>query len=386
MIRKIVSIWGVLLFALLCSSAAFAQGRLDGKIMDQNGKPYAGVTVTLENTANGQRFTAKTNKNGEFTQLGMTGGIYKVTLTNEADHLNFTEPFQVKDGQDNHMEINLKDIMAQQAAAHPEEQKKREEEEKAQKDMKLHFDNGVKAMQAGSALATQIRTAPKDQKSALEQQRTADCQTAVTEFQQAEKGVDPKQVNNQVTISGNLGEALECAGHYDDAAAAYQKASTLKPDANLYNGLATNLAKSAAAQTDPKVADAKLADANAACEKASALDPTNKAAAATCWKNVGIVLENKGDPKAAPALQKATEADPKDAQTWFLLGNALTAQIDGKQEGGKIVYTFPPGLREAYQKCIDLAPNAPIATQAKQALAELSQMSGGTKTTVIEKH
>lgn len=382
MIRKIVSIAGVLLVALLCASAAFAQGRLDGKVMDQNGKPYPGVTVTLENTGNGQHFTLKTNKNGEFTQLGLSGGVYKVTLTKDADHLNFSEPFQVKDGQDNHLEINLKDIMAQQAAANPEAEKKRAEQEKAQKEMKQHFDNGVKAMQGSTDLATQIRTAAKDQKAALQQQRTADCQTAITEFEEAEKGVDPKQVKNQATIAGNLGNAYECVGRYDDAVASFQKASTLAPEAGYYMGLATNLARSAAALTDPAASTAKLADANAACEKAAAIDPTNKASAAACWKNVGIVLENKGDPKAAAALQKATEADPKDAQTWLLLGNALTLQIGGKEQGGKMIYTFPPGIREAYQKAIDLAPNTSTAQQAKEALGGLDQMSGGEKATV----
>lgn len=387
MIRRTVSLLGALLVVLLCASATFAQGsRIDGKVLDQNGKPYPDVTVSLDNTSNGQHFSLKTNKNGEFTQLGLAGGNYKITLTNAKDQLNYSEMVPLNEGDRKAVVIDLKEIAAQQAAAHPDEEKKREDAEKAQKDMKQHFDNGVKAMQASTDLAAQIRTASKDQKSALQQQRTTDCQTALTEFEQAAKGVDPKQVKNQATISGNLGEAYECVGRYDDAATEYQKASTLQPDPGYYTGLATNLAKSAAALTDPTAADAKLNDANSACEKAAALDTTEPTAAATCWKNVGIVLVNKGDPKAAPALQKATQADPKDAQTWCLLGNALTAAIDGKQEGNKIVYTFPPGIREAYQKCMQLAPNTPNAEAAKEALAELDQMSGGTKTTVIEKH
>jgi hypothetical protein len=84
-------------------------------------------------------------------------------------------------------------------------------------------------------------------------------------------------------------------------------------------------------------------------------------------------------------LQKATQLDPKDAQAWFLLGGALSAQITPKQEGDKMTYQIPPGTAEAYQKCIDLAPTGPYAEQAKQMLDGLAAMGGGDVTSLSTK-
>jgi tetratricopeptide (TPR) repeat protein len=184
-------------------------------------------------------------------------------------------------------------------------------------------------------------------------------------------------------ILGNLGAASECAGKYQDAAAAFQKASDLKPNANYYTGLATNLANVGAATTDATAAAGKFTDASTACDKAVALDP---ATGATCWKNLGIVLSNKGRMKeAVTPLQKASQSDPKDQLTWFMLGSALTATIDTKQEGEKMTYIIPPGTSDAYQKCIDLGADTPLGKQCKDALDGLVAMGGGQDTTVSKK-
>ena len=66
--------------------------------------------------------------------------------------------------------INFKDIVAKYG--NPEEAKKREEEANAFKNMKVHFEAGVAAMNDANALQPQLRTATADQKSALQQKRT----------------------------------------------------------------------------------------------------------------------------------------------------------------------------------------------------------------------
>jgi Flp pilus assembly protein TadD len=232
-------------------------------------------------------------------------------------------------------------------------------------------------------LQKQARAAAADQKSALQQKRTTDCQTAITEFEQAEQGVGAKEVGNHATVWQDLGAAYECVGRYDDAATAFQKSIDLKPQAASYSGLSTNLANSAAAQTDPKAAESKLADANAGCEKAAALDP---AVGGTCYKNVGIVLNNKGHQKEAVApLQKATQANPKDAQGWYLLGSSLTALMDCKQEGEKMTCTLAPGTEDAYQKCIDIDPSSALGKECKDNLDGARAAAGGAETTVSKK-
>ncbi len=375
------SILTVFFLALMLATVAIAQesASVNGEILDKDGKPYADVIVVMKNGDTGQAYTSKTDKNGKFVQLGMKGGIYDVTLTNAKDSFTFTDKTVVNSGKENDYKLNIKEVMAQSGPS-AEDIKKREEEQNKFKNMKLHFDNGVKSMADANEVRTQLRTAPADQKSALQEKRTADCQTAITEFTQAEQGVTAKDIKNHALVWANLGTADECANKNDDAAASFQKAIDLVPTAGYYTGLATNEADAGAASTDPKAAEAKFTDASAACDKAVALDP---ASGATCWKNLGIVLSNKGRMKdAISPLQKATTADPKDAQSWFMLGNALTATIEPKQEGDKMTYLIPPGTADAYQKAIDLAPGTPVAKQAQDALDGLNAMSGGQDTTV----
>jgi tetratricopeptide (TPR) repeat protein len=371
--RKMILILGAWMLVALLATAALAQGtgRVNGEILDKDGKPMAGATVVLKDPDTGQTYTLKTDKNGKFVQLGLRSGIYTVTLPD----INYTEKYQVQDGQENNYKLNLKDVIAATQAANPDAEKKKEEAEDKFKAMKAHFDAGVASMATADNLKTQLKTAPADQKASLQSQRTTACQAAAADFKQAEQGVGEKEVNNHAMILGNLGAASECAGNHQDAADAFQKASDLKPSPNYYTGLATNLADVGASTTDPTAAAAKFSDASAACDKAIALDP---ASGATCWKNLGIILSNKGRMKEAVApLQKASQANPKDQTTWYMLGSALTATIETKEVGNEMTYIIPPGTQDAYQKCIDLGADDPLGKQCKEALDGLAAMSGG---------
>jgi tetratricopeptide (TPR) repeat protein len=385
--RRAISMLGAFLLVLTFAMTARAQdtGRLNGEILDKEGKPYADVTVAIKNTETGQTYTVKTDKNGKFVQLGMRGGIYTITSTNEKDNFNFMEKYQVSLDHDNDYKLNIKEVMEKNGPT-AEQAKKQEADEDKFKNMKVHFDNGVKSMAEATDLKTQIQAAPTDQKSALREKRTADCQTAVTEFSESEQGITAKDVKNHALVWANLGQADECVGKYEDAAASYQKAIDAAPAATYYTGLATNDANVGATASDPKAGEAKFTEANAACDKAIALDP---AAGATCWKNLGIVLSNKGRMKDAIApLQKATAADPKDQATWYLLGSAFANTMDTancKQEGDKMICIPPPGTADAYQKCIDASPDNAMGKVCKEALDGLNAMSGGQDTSLGKK-
>lgn len=382
--RRFIPAGGVLALVLLFAAIAGAQntGQIVGEVKDLNGKPYADVNVEIKNPDNGKVVTTKTDKQGRFTQVGLPGGLYNITLTNEKDKLNFQVQFRVVSGQDNGFNLNLKEVMAKQGPS-AEEVKKREEEENLFKNMKQHFDAGMAALNDSTNLRTQLKAAPADQRAAIQDKLNADYQTAITELSQAEKGMTAKDIRNHALVWANLGQAYEYAGRYDEAAAAFQKAVELSPQAPYYEHLSTALANAAAAQTDPKAVAAKLAEASAGCEKMAAIEPTGTA---RCWKNVGIILSNKGKlPEAVEPLQKAAQADPKDAQAWFLLGGALSSKIDTKQQGEKMIYIIPPGTVEAYQKAIDAAPTSQYAQQAKDMLAGLAAMSGGEETSIGKK-
>jgi tetratricopeptide (TPR) repeat protein len=380
--RRLIPAWVALILALSCATIAAAQGtaRVAGEVLDLNGKPYPDVNVEIKNPETGQTYTTKTDKSGKFTQLGLLSGVYVFTVTNEKDHLDFKVQFRVTQDQENIFKLNLKEVMAKQGPS-AEEAKKREEEENKFKNMKQHFDAGMAALNDSAPLRAQLKTAPADQQSAIKDKLNADYQTAITELQQAEQGVLPKDTKSHAVVWSNLGQAYEFAGRYDEAAAAFAKAVGLQPLAPYYEHLSTNLASTAAAQ--PTLDKTKLAEAGAACDKAAAADPTS---AGRCWKNIGIILSNKNHQAEAVApFQKATQLDPKDAQSWFLLGGALSATITPKQEGDKMTYEIPPGTAEAYQKCIEVAPTGPYAEQAKQMLDGLAAMGGGEATSLSKK-
>lgn len=383
--RRLTHILGALAFVLLLAATVRAQeGRVSGQVMDMNGKPWAGVTVTLKSDT-GRTFTLKTDKDGKYSQIGIPGGMYVITLANQAAGLNFSEQHQVKPDDTNTFDFNFKEIMAQQQnnPANADAEKKRQESQNAFKEMQTHFNNGRAALDDSATLRKQMATLSADQKTATQDKINTDYQTAITELEQAEKGVQPKDVKNHAVVLSTLGQAYDGVGRFSDAVAVYQKAIDMNPQPSYYVDLSTATVNAAAAQTDTTDLAAKVTEAGADCDKASTLDPT---LAGRCWKNIGIVLSNKNHlAEALVPLQKATTADPKDAQAWFLLGGALANEITSKQEGTKLTYTFPPGLTDAYQHCIDADPNGPYAAQAKATLDGLNQLSGGTSTLVNER-
>jgi tetratricopeptide (TPR) repeat protein len=196
--------------------------------------------------------------------------------------------------------------------------------------MKPHFANGNQAMQDAKAIRQQLQTASSDQKPTLLARMKEEYQTAI-----------------QVAIN------------------TLEQAAMLKPVVGTYMELGTDLAQVG-----------KMPEATAACDKILTVDPTAKNMQAGCYKNVAIVLTNKGKLLDAIApLQKATLLNPQDALAWKLLGDSLSSTITSKSQDGKIVYVIPPGTLEAYQRCLQLDPNGPYAEQVKSALEGFAQLT-----------
>ena len=73
---------GVLALAVLLTMSiapALAQSIVRGKILDANNKPVEGATVTFEAEGSNRKAETKSNKNGEFLQVGLQSGQWKVT-------------------------------------------------------------------------------------------------------------------------------------------------------------------------------------------------------------------------------------------------------------------------------------------------------------------
>ena len=260
--------------------------------------------------------------------------------------------------------------------------------------MKPHFANGNQAMQEAKAIRQQLQMATSDQKPKLVARMKEDYQTAITEYEQAleetevrdenglqvigligvirnglvsrQKAVDMLVQDKDIpVILSNLGLAYSGVGQYQVAINTLEEAAKLKPAVGTYMELGTDLAQVS-----------KTPEATAACDKILTVDPTAKNMQAVCYKNVAIVLTNKGKLLEAIApLQKVTLLNPQDALSWKLLGDSLSNTITSKSQDGKIVYVIPPGTLEAYQRYLQLDPNGPYAGQVKSALEGFAQFT-----------
>ena len=260
--------------------------------------------------------------------------------------------------------------------------------------MKPHFANGNQAMQEAKAIRQQLQMATSDQKPKLVARMKEDYQTAITEYEQAleetevrdenglqvigligvirnglvsrQKAVDMLVQDKDIpVILSNLGLAYSGVGQYQVAINTLEEAAKLKPAVGTYMELGTDLAQVG-----------RMPEATAACDKILTVDRTAKNMQAGCYKNVAIVLTNKGKLLEAIApLQKVTLLNPQDALSWKLLGDSLSNTITSKSQDGKIVYVIPPGTLEAYQRYLQLDPNGPYAGQVKSALEGFAQFT-----------
>jgi len=80
------------------SALAVGQGRLQGEVVDESGKPVAGVTIRATNDEIGYDNTFDTNKGGKFQVLVVDATrTYTLTFTKDG-HATVTEPVKIEPG------------------------------------------------------------------------------------------------------------------------------------------------------------------------------------------------------------------------------------------------------------------------------------------------
>jgi len=325
---KLVSkILPVLVAALLLAIPAFAQtGNLTGKVVDTDGKPMNGVTISIDRQGINQHFEVKTDKNGNYVHTGLQTGQYKVSVVKDGKPLMALDG-RVSFGQDTKLDFDMKNAAATNAAAgNAEERNKKIAEEKAKNEaIKASFEGGRTAMAAKNY------------------------DEAIRLFKEAAEK-DP----TQHVIYANLADAYSQSKKYDDAVASYNKAIELKPDeAAYYNNLGIVLANAG-----------KIDEATQKLQKAAELNP---AGAGQSYYNLGAVLTNKGKTKeAGDAFKKAIELNPQMAAAYYQLGISYFGQPD----------TIPQAI-PVLQKFLELQPTGPDAEAAKQ-LIEAAKASAPT--------
>jgi len=337
------------------------KGTVVGTVKDTDAKPWPDITLSFQDDKGSPEVTTKTDAQGKY-RIELPVGTYVITVK-QGDQDLYAVKAGVAAGAETPGDFNFKDPALQTQMA---DRKKEASAQNKINNLKQHYQAGTTALTQADALHNQLKTAPADQKAALQAQIDPLSTQAVAEFKQALEATSPTDVNRTL-IYDKIGVAYEIDAKYDDAAKAYEQAVALKPDAGTYNNLGNMYARLG-----------KIDDATAAYQKGVDLDPAN---AGRTYLNFGITLYNANRLKDAVApLKKATELDPKNAQAWYLLGAALVGAMDYKQEGDKITPVMQPGTVEAYQQAIDLDPNGTWGAQAKQGIEQLKQLGLGIET------
>jgi tetratricopeptide (TPR) repeat protein len=308
-IRRTVAISILALCLAYVAPPAFAQtGQIKGKVTDASGQPVDGATILIENTDSGaQAITTKTNKKGEYIQVGLSPGRYKITAKKDA--LTVTRQTDV------HLDMLTFDITLAAGGGSAEGASK---EDVAKAKAK------AEALSKAFAEGVQLSNEGKDDE-------------AIAKFTEV-----ATTVPDCAECFANIGTVQTKQKKYDEAEASFKKAIAMKPDfAEAYNGLANlyNVEKKfdLAAEAGKKAME--LATATPAGGAAAG------APSASAAFNQGVILWNANKyPEAKTQFEAAIKADPNMAEAHYWLGMALV-------NGGDMA-----GAKPHFETYIKLAP------------------------------
>jgi tetratricopeptide (TPR) repeat protein len=307
--------------SLTLVSPAFAQstGMVRGVVKDAAGKPVEGAKVNIDADANNRHFDTKSDKKGEFLQIGLAPGAYKVTA--EKDKVvSLPSMVTVRIAAGNPITLVLggggagggvsPEMAAKQAA------------------MKKAFDEGVTASRAGNHDA------------------------AIAGFMAATE-LNPNCFDCYYNIAFSETQKKD----YDKAEVAYKKAIELKADyAEAYSGLANVY------NAQRKFDQAATASAKAMELSGSAPGAAAGGGNADAMFNQGVILWNAGKiPEAKKQFEGAVAANPNHAESHYQLGMALVNE-------GNLA-----GAATEFETYLKLAPTGPNAATAKGILGSIKK-------------
>ncbi len=304
----------VVALGLVAPAAAQSTGMVKGKVFDAKGQPVEDARITIE-FAEGvtRKNETKSNKKGEFIQIGLFPGNYKVTASKEGVG---AQTFQVRVRIGSAAEVNFE--LSPQSGMSDEDKKKSAALQGA-------LSAGEEAYKAGKS------------------------DEAIAKFNEAIAVVPTCHACYYY-----IGAANAQKQQYADAEAAFKKAIEIKPDfAEAYNGLA-------GVYNSQK----KFDEAGAASAKAAELAGAGGAGGgnAAAIYNQGVVLWNAQKfPEAKVQFEKAVQIDPSMADAWYQLGMANLNTGD------------MPGAVAAFEGYLKAAPDGPKAAEAKTIISQLKK-------------
>ena len=301
--------------------AAAQSGTLKGKVTGADGKPVENAKVVIEHIATARKNNTTTDRRGEYVQVGLTPGEYKVTAT--FGELTQTQTTRVG-AEIKELHFDLKPGAAAPAGGKPTAEDLKKHEERIEK-IKTMFSEGATATNEGRL-----------------DEAAAKFNAVLVEFPAC------------VDCYNNLGLIYSRQKDWVKAEESYRKAMGI--DANsvdAYNGLANVFS----AQGKTKEAQEMLAEATKRATSGGA-----GAGNAIALYNAAVGAWNANDfQKAHDLLQQGVKIDPKHAESHFMLGRVLINL--GKL--GDAATEF-----ETYLK---LAPSGPNAKEAQTNFDALKQ-------------
>lgn len=262
-------------FGLLAPAAQAQTGTARGKVLDAQGQPVAEAKVVIEFQGGiTRKFEVKTNKKGEFMQVGMQPGPYRFTVSKEGYQSSFIDS-RVSLGDPTEVPEFRLNTAAQAAAA------------------------------AGGAEAAALRTSF---------QKAAELQGAgqLDEAEAAYKAILEK-TPDVPEVYQNLGQLYLAKKDYPSAETSLQKGLELRPEST---DMSTLLARVYQESGQPDKAMALI-------EKSAAGNPTD----AKAQFNRGIFLLNANkNEEAIAAFEAAIKADPGTTEAYYRLGALMIGQ------------------------------------------------------------
>ena len=317
--RRALLVTLAVLLAVAIATPGFAQstGMVKGKVLDGQGQPVEAAKVTIAfKDGISRTYEVKTNKKGEFIQIGLPPGNYKVTA--EKEKLG-AQSFDARVRLGEASEVNFQLIPGQAGPT-------KEDVAKAAAVKKL-FDEGVAAS------------------------RASDHDGALAKFNEA-----ATMLPSCFDCYYNIGFAYAQKKDYAQAETAFKKALELKADyVEAYNGLATIY------NAQKKFDEAQAASQKAA-ELAAAAGPAAGGGSVDALYNQGVIAWNAGKAEDAKAsFEAAIKANPTHADSHYQLGMCFVNL-------GKLAEAA-----EMFEKYLTLAPEGQYAAQAKAMVATLKK-------------
>jgi tetratricopeptide (TPR) repeat protein len=318
--RPCVGVLGLFVMLLLATPASAQTGGLRGKVTDAEGKPVEGATVVIEAKGVTRKLTVKTNKKGEFIQIGLYPGEYKVTADKEGK-VAVADNFRVGLGDPAVLDLQLSAGSASNAA----------EQQKRMAELQAAFDAGVAASKAQN------------------------WDEAIAGFEKAAVSAP-----NCHDCYYNIGYAQFQKKDYAKSEVAYKKATELKPDyAEAWNALA-----------NVYNVQGKLEEALAASNKAAELSQGAAGAPgaaggggnAGALYNQGVILWNQQKyAEAKDKFEAATKIDPKHGEAHYRLGMSYVNLGD------------MPKAVAAFEGYLAAEPSGPHAEEVKQFIGTMKK-------------